>query len=149
MKTYARGSPPPAPPRSHAGKPASGLSTPVPRRATDRDPTARDGTDSLRFVLDQLRKAQLSLREARPADALAALDELDARAPAALLLDERDVTRALALCDLGDSARASALAVRLLERSPQSAYAASLRESCAGRELLLEQMRERASNGAR
>ena len=105
--------------------------------------------DTLRIALEQLRKAQLFLSASEPGRALAALDELDARVPAAVLADEREVTRVLALCKTGDAATAATLAARVLERSPDSAYAVSLRESCAGPGLLVEQMRERTSNRAR
>lgn len=134
-----------APARSRAGN------TPpraAPARAIRSLASAVPGDDSLRIVLEQLRKAQLFLSASEPARALAALDELDARVPAAVLADERDVTRVLALCKSGDAARAAGLAARVLERVPDSAYALSLRESCAGQELLVEQMRERTSNRA-
>lgn len=112
-----------------------------------RTPSA--GSDSLRFVLEQLRKAQLSLRAGAPAQALAALDLLDARVSASVLQEEREVTRTLALCDSGETAQAAALAERVLTRSPDSAYAVSLRESCAGKAKLLEEIRERTSNRPR
>jgi hypothetical protein len=106
-------------------------------------------SDSLRFVLEQLRKAQLFLRAGEPARAIAALDLLDARVPGPVLQEEREVTRALALCDSGQTALAAALAQRVLARSPDSAYAVSLRESCAGKAQLLEEIRERTSNPRR
>jgi hypothetical protein len=105
--------------------------------------------DSLRVALEQLRKAQLLLREGEPKRALDVLDGLDARVAASVLQDEREVTRTLALCDAGDAATAGALARRFLERAPDSAYAVSLRESCAGKAALLDQMRERTSNPRR
>jgi hypothetical protein len=116
------------------------------RQGAPRDDS---NADALRFALEQLRRAQLFLRAREPARALDALDVLDARVPAAVLRDEREVMRTLALCDAGDERRANALAKRVLERAPDSAYAASLRESCAGSSTLLEQMRERTSNPAR
>ena len=120
----------------------------TPARASRSVASATQSNDTLRIALEQLRKAQLFLSASEPARALAALDELDARVPPAVLSDERDVTRALALCKTGDATRAAALAARVLERAPDSAYALSLRESCAGQELLVEQMRERTSNRA-
>jgi hypothetical protein len=98
-------------------------------------------------VLEQLRKAQLFSRAGEHRRALAALDELDARVPLSVLQDEREVARTLALCDAGQERAASELAARMIQRAPDSAYALSLRESCAGREQLLQQMRERTSNG--
>lgn len=119
------------------------------RPASAAAPARETAPDNLRFVLEQLRKAQLFLRAHEPARALAALDRLDARVPASLLSEERDVTRTLALCDSGDVAQARVIAERVLTREPDSAYAVSLRESCAGTGTLLEQMRERTSNPAR
>jgi len=132
-----------APSRAHAQPPRA-----TRPRATRALASDAQSNDTLRIALEQLRKAQLFLSASEPARALAALDELDARVPAAILSEERDVTRALALCKTGDSARAAALAARVLARAPDSAYALSLRESCAGQELLVEQMRERTSNRA-
>jgi hypothetical protein len=132
------------------------------REPTARRPTARsnaaprprahaakdtpENAESLRLVLEQLRKAQLFSRAGEHRRALAALDELDARVPLEVLQDEREVARTLALCDAGQEHAASALAARLIQRAPDSAYALSLRESCAGRAELLEQMRDRTSN---
>ena len=132
-------------PRPRASAPARRA---APAPATRSSASAAQGDDTLRIALEQLRKAQLFLSASEPTRALAALDDLDARVPAAVLAEERDVTRALALCKTGDTARAAALAARVLERAPDSAYALSLRESCAGQELLVEQMRERTSNRA-
>jgi hypothetical protein len=147
---------PVAPPRAHALSPRAHSRAAVPpsdsavsdavRRAV---PTAGSNADALRFALEQLRQAQLFLRGHEPVRALDALDALDARVAPAILQDEREVMRTLALCDAGDEARANALAKRVLERAPDSAYSASLRESCAGRSALLEQMRERTSNPPR
>jgi hypothetical protein len=139
-----------APPRAHAGAERSksdGAASEAMRRAAT--PPAASSGDALRFALEQLRRAQLFLRAREPARALDALDVLDARVEAALLRDEREVMRTLALCDAGDEMRANALARRVLERAPDSAYAVSLGESCAGRAALLEQMRERTSNPPR
>lgn len=107
------------------------------------------GADSLRFVLEQLRKAQLFLRAGEPARAIATLDLLDARVPGPMLQEEREVTRTFALCDAGETALAASLAARILARSPDSAYAVSVRDSCAGKAKLLEELRERTSNPRR
>jgi hypothetical protein len=135
-----------------AAPPVHPRAGPGPRDADSQraNPTAlRSDPESLRFALQQLRKAQLFLRASEPKRALGALDLLDARVAASILRDEREVTRTLALCDAGDVKLASALAQRFLERAPDSAYATSLRESCAGPAALLEQMRERTSNPPR
>jgi hypothetical protein len=126
------------------GPAATARALSVPARAT-----RTSDTDSLRLALEQLRKAQLSLRESQPQRALEVLDLLDARVAASVLQEEREVTRTLALCDAGDVAAAGALARHFLERAPDSAYAVSLRESCAGKASLLDQMRERTSNPQR
>ncbi len=110
--------------------------------------------DSLRFAIEQLRKAQLFSRAGEPMRALRELDTLDARVPIEVLREEREVARTHAWCDAGQVAKAKALAASLLERAPDSAYAASLRESCAGQGTteppinfeLLEQMRQSTSN---
>jgi hypothetical protein len=138
------------PPRRDASPVDTAL--PAPSRAKPRPTEAdslRSGPDSLRFALQQLRKAQIFLRASEPKRALDALDALDGRVAASILREEREVTRTLALCEAGDVARASALAQDFLERTPDSAYATSLRESCAGKAALLEQIQERASNRPR
>lgn len=113
-----------------------------PRAAQD----TTENAESLRLVLEQLRKAQLFSRAGEHRRALAALDELDARVPLSVLQDEREVARTLTLCDAGHEQAATELAARIIQRTPDSAYALSLRESCAGRSELLEQMRGRTSN---
>jgi hypothetical protein len=138
--------------KAEAREPAARL--PV-RTSATRSPsmparaTRASDAGSLRFALEQLRKAQLFLREGEPHRALEALEVLDARVAASVLQEEREVTRTLALCDAGDVAAAGVLARRFLERAPDSAYAVSLRESCAGKAALLDQMRERTSNPSR
>lgn len=141
---------------------ARGAGSPAPRRAAataarsarradgppGSEPARRQSADVLAIALAELRKAQLFLRAGEPARALDALDALDARVPSAVLRDEREVTRALGFCDSGQLARAGDLAARVLARSPDSPYALSLRESCAGRGELLEQMRGRTSKPA-
>ncbi|HTV20054.1 MAG TPA: hypothetical protein VMG12_15325 [Polyangiaceae bacterium] len=123
-----------------ASTPASVPST-GPAPASLASPLASDGAlaspsniPSLRVALEHLRRAQSQLREHAPDGALATLDALDARVGPEVLAEERTVTRALALCDRGDAASARALAGHLLERSHASAYAASLRESCVGKQ---------------
>lgn len=125
---------------------AAGAAASMRKAASAHDRARSGGADSLRFVLEQLRKAQLFLRAGEPARAIAALDVLDAHVPGPVLQEEREVTRTLALCDSGETALASSLAQRVLARSPDSAYAVSLRESCAGKAQLLEEIRERTSN---
>jgi hypothetical protein len=145
---------------SAASPAASPAAPPAPRSQSEHSSLPRErrrplpDPDSLRFALEQLRKAQLFLRAHEPARALGALDTLDARVPISVLQEEREVTRTLAWCDSGQVAKARALARRLLQRAPDTAYAVSLRESCASADShdtpdLLQQMRERTSNPPR
>jgi hypothetical protein len=133
--------------RVEATAPPSAGRAPSPPRA--RAPAAigaAEQAESLGLVLEQLRKAQLFSRAGEHRLALGALDELDARVPLSVLQEEREVARTLALCDAGQEQAAAELAARVIQRAPGSAYALSLRESCAGRARLLEQMRGRTSN---
>jgi hypothetical protein len=88
----------------------------------------------LRQTLSVLRDAQRAQREGRAGAALERLTTLDARAPADMLAEERLVTRALALCDLGDVDAARVLARALREQNPSSIYHGRLRQSCASAE---------------
>jgi hypothetical protein len=130
----------------------------VPRAPrSNKSKSQPSNADSLRFAIEQLRKAQLFSRAGEPARALRELDVLDSRVPIEVLREEREVARTLAWCDAGQVAKAKALASSLLERAPDSAYGASLRESCAAQGLteppinfqLLEQMRQSTSNSMR
>jgi hypothetical protein len=79
-----------------------------------------------------VQRAQRALESAAPSAALALLDELDARFPAALLIEERLATRVLALCASGAVARAKRAAAQLVAHNPSSIYAARIAQSCAG-----------------
>jgi hypothetical protein len=83
-------------------------------------------------ALNLLRRAQRALRKDEALLALALLDELDRHFAAQVLSEERQATRALALCKSGDEPRARETASALLRQNPSSIYAARLRESCAG-----------------
>jgi hypothetical protein len=109
--------------------------------------TSNDG-ERLRLALGYLQRAHALLRAGKPNGALAQLGELDQRVPEELLEEERDVTRALALCDSGETKRASSVAQRVLDHNPGSVYARSLRDSCIGHERVLEEMRRRASKAS-
>ena len=82
---------------------------------------------------------------------IARLAAQSGRSAHSVMLDalEREVTRAFALCDAGEVAAAASLAQRVLARSPDSAYALSLNESCAGTARLLQEMRDHTSNPER
>ncbi len=88
----------------------------------------------LEAVLERLARAQRAQRDGLAGDALALLDELDRRAPAAVLREERLVTRLLVACDLGDEAGAKRIALDLGEAMTSSIYASRLAESCAAEE---------------
>jgi hypothetical protein len=148
-------SPTPAPPLAAqasrapvepGARPSAARSPSAPRARAHASSGATEQAESLRLVLEQLRKAQLYSRAGEHRLALGALDALDARVPLSVLQEEREVARTLALCDAGQEQAAAELAGRVIQRAPDSAYALSLRESCAGRAQLLEQMRERTSN---
>jgi hypothetical protein len=105
------------------------------RRAPDRPvPAPSVSAFDLRQALRVLREAQRAQREGRAGAALQLLTTLDTRAPVDILAEERLVTRALALCDLGDVAAARLLARTLRAQNPSSIYQSRLRQSCAGGE---------------
>jgi hypothetical protein len=140
--TIARDAPVIAPQRSAA------ISEPVPvarrmnaarpsaaHRAPDRPVSAPSvSAFDLRQALRVLREAQRAQREGRAGAALQLLTTLDTRAPVDILAEERLVTRAIALCDLGDVAAARLLARTLHAQNPSSIYQSRLRQSCAGGE---------------
>jgi hypothetical protein len=78
-----------------------------------------------------LRRAHRALQEGMPSVALLSMDELVRRYPKTSLLEEANVVRALALCDQGKTAQASAIARAILARNPHSVHAARLKKSCA------------------
>jgi len=91
----------------------------VTRRASERDPLTEE--------LLLLRRAQAARRAHRYASALAALREHQRRFPEGTLASERDVARALTLCESGRLDEGRALAAPFAG----SAWAASLDEACA------------------
>lgn len=91
----------------------------APRPAPERDPLTEE--------LLLLRRAQTARRAHRYAGALAALREHARRFPDGTLASERDVARALVLCESGRLEEGRALAVPFA----RSAWAASLDEACA------------------
>jgi len=127
-----------------AGEPGSELSRlTFAQKATSQ----RTGSaDSLREVLRRLRAAQRALRVGDGARALGILGELDRRVSPALLAEERQVTRVLALCSAQQPEQAGALARRVLAEYPRSVYTSRLQHSCAeleGDAGLLDEIRRR------
>ena len=122
----------------------------VPGAATSarRAKTGALGPD-LHEGLQLLRTAQQALRAADTARALSTLGEMDRRVPD-LLVEEREVTRALAHCAAHDVASARRTAAGLRESGAASVYEHRLSESCVGPgptpASLLEEMRRRALN---
>ncbi len=73
-----------------------------------------------------LRRAQAARVDARYSDALGVLAEHEARFPHGALAREREIARALVLCESGDVARGRALALRL----GPSAWSGSIARAC-------------------
>jgi hypothetical protein len=81
-------------------------------------------------VLERVQRANVALRQGRAALALIQLAELD-RGAGEVLREEREVTRALSLCAIGDTAGARRAAAALLSGTASSIYAPRLDASCA------------------
>jgi hypothetical protein len=116
-----------APPRSVT------LRSPSPPSARSRAASTGIGkatSELLKEALRRLRRAQRALYDADAARALAVLDDLDRRITPAVLGEEREMTRILALCGTGELAEARSLAERWVAEHPQSIYLARLQDSC-------------------
>jgi hypothetical protein len=119
--TPAPGDPPA--PASQLAKPPHG-----PARARAHAPVAQ-----LEFaeVVERLRRANRALGDGKPLLTRLELDQLD-RLDADTLREERDMTRLLCACALGDVDAATRQARRLLGSSAGSIYAPRIEQSCAG-----------------
>ncbi len=111
--------------------PSSALSappaaTPPPVTAPSTPPVRRTSTLALEVAI--LSRAASSLRAGRPAEALKAVDEHQAKFPNGLLVEERRAARAQALCALGRRSEAESDLARLSSSSPQAVRA---RKACA------------------
>jgi hypothetical protein len=80
--------------------------------------------------VERLRRAHRALADGRASLALLQLEELE-RFAGDTLREEREVTRILALCALGEVAGARQAATRLLASRENSIYAHRLEQSCA------------------
>jgi hypothetical protein len=80
-------------------------------------------------VLERVQRANVALRQGQPALALIQLEALD-RGAGEVLREEREATRVLALCAIGDTAGARRVAAPLLSGSASSIYAPRLDASC-------------------
>jgi hypothetical protein len=127
---------------------------PTPKRRTARPkhapahrgaPSPALGPD-LHEALRLLREAQQALRATNATRALSLLTEMAGRAPD-LLVEEREVTRALAHCAAHDVESARDTAAALRAAGLARVYAHRLSESCVGPEptpaSLLDEMRQR------
>lgn len=81
-------------------------------------------------VLERVQRANVALRQGQATLALIQLAELD-RGGGEVLREEREATRALALCAIGDTAGARRVAAPLLSGATSSIYAPRLDSSCA------------------
>lgn len=95
--------------------------------ATIPEPPARRSIDQ---ELELVRAAEDELHRGSPARALEAVAEHARRFPEGALWEEREVTRILALCRLGDVSGARASADRFITRAPSSPFANRVREAC-------------------
>ena len=81
-------------------------------------------------VLERVQRANIALQQGQAALALIQLAELD-RGAGDVLREEREATRVLALCAIGDTAGARRVAAPLLSGRASSIYAPRLEASCA------------------
>jgi hypothetical protein len=99
-------------------------------------PGARNhaGPEADEAVVDEelrlLRHAQLFVRSGDPRRAMALLDEHAAKFPSGRLSDAREVTRMVALCDLGARASAREKAEHFLAQHPASSFSDRVRHIC-------------------
>jgi outer membrane protein assembly factor BamD (BamD/ComL family) len=91
------------------------------------------GPSSLDTEIALLRDARSALRAGNAAHALALLDEHDRLYARGALAEDSAAERIYALCALGRSADAGALATHFLAAHPGSPHAASVRASCGAR----------------
>jgi hypothetical protein len=118
-----------------SGASATGRAAPARQRPKAR---ASSGTSlapapvtlSLAEALQLLQRSERAIYSGNPVWALSLLDELDARAPRALLREERVATRVLALCKEGRAADAQRLANEARGEAPASIYGGLLEGGC-------------------
>lgn len=113
-------------------EPVVARSSPKPRASASARPASAPAALSLAEALQLLHRAERAIYAGNGAWALSLLDELDARAPRALLREERVATRVLALCRDGKVAEARQLASAARSESPDSIYGALLESGCNG-----------------
>jgi hypothetical protein len=121
---------PAARPRSRVRKPARMQAAQRSSSALPRSP-AQDSSEFFEAV-NLLRRAQRAVNRGDGQVALSLLAELDTRFDGKTLGEERQATRALALCASADVEDARRVARELARVAPSSIYAGRLRLSCAG-----------------
>ncbi len=115
---------------SARGRPPGSISRGGPARATSTQ--SLTSYDELAYI----RRANLALKRGEGQHALGLLRELEEQQGSSRLDAERKVTEVLALCQLGRSEEARALAVSVLKEDPAVAvYAQRLATSCAASEV--------------
>jgi len=85
---------------------------------------------TLREAIAQLQRAQMALRRGEALAALELVSQLDQSSPRSLLREERLVTRALALCEMGDVSSAREVLLELESDEARSIYRARLEAGC-------------------
>jgi hypothetical protein len=100
------------------------------RAATEPRAPSAEAPLTLAQALELVRRAEAELRAGDASSARVALGELDRRAPARLLREERLVARALAACLDGDGSAAERYALELAAENPSSIYRGRLEGSC-------------------
>lgn len=82
--------------------------------------------------LSYLRRAQAALRDGQSALALGLMENLDAMPTRGALRAERNMTKVLALCQLGRAQDAKTIATRMAQLDAGQVYRKRLEASCAG-----------------
>lgn len=82
--------------------------------------------------LSYLRRAQAALRDGQSAMALGLMETLDSMPSKGALWAERNMTKVLALCQLGRAEEATAIATRVAQADTGQVYRKRLEASCAG-----------------
>jgi hypothetical protein len=85
--------------------------------------------------LSYVRRAQAALRDGQSALALGLMQELDGLPTKGALGAERNVTKVLALCQLGRELEAANIAAKVVQADTGRVYQQRLKGSCAGKHL--------------
>jgi hypothetical protein len=119
--------------RGASATPKAGCSGPCSVTINHQTPNAAPGaalsTEDLQLEIAGLRRAQQLLHAGHAAQALAALDNVARQVPGGALTEERDATRAMALCALGHPESAAVAA--FLAHYPNSVHVSGVQRACA------------------